>query len=200
MICPECGERYNFYEPRCPWCETPNLNHDKQQKADEAEGSAPETAVEAAAETAADNVEEEEECLTYKSRKKNESAIQIVLRYMGALVLAIIGVSCLLSSVDGAFVAAAVFLTMAAIFFIDAFYSLDVVREVKWYDDHFVLCTCYEKASFPFATAKPYKVHSFKVFIFSHSVFIFRKNNRKFYIDESDFPELAEAMKRLYCP
>ena len=200
MICPECGERYNYYEPKCPWCGAAKPNQAKPQKADEVEDGAPETAVETAAETAADNAEEEDECLTYKSRKKNESAIQIVLRYVGALILAIVGVSCLFSSVDGVFVAAAVFLAMAAILFIDAFHSLDVVREVKWYDDHFVLCTCYEMASFPFATAKPYKVHSFKVFIFSHSVFIFRKNNRKFYIDESDFPELAEAMKRLYCP
>lgn len=25
MICPKCGEKFNYYEPCCPWCRAPKV-------------------------------------------------------------------------------------------------------------------------------------------------------------------------------
>lgn len=192
MICPECGERYNFYEPQCPWCGAAKPVPEKKL---------PDGKSRQQLEDKPAAVEDEEEYLTYKSRKKKYySPFEIVARYVGGILCTIIGVSLLFSMLEeSTYVAGVIFLVVAVGFFWDAFHSLDVVREIKWYKDRFVLCTCYEEEAFYFDKAKPYKIDTYLYLnLFPRKVFIFRKKQKKFYIYETEFPELGEAMKRLY--
>ena len=119
---------------------------------------------------------------------------------MGGILCTIIGVSLLFSMLEeSTYMVGVIFLVVAVVFFWDAFHSLDVVREIKWYKDRFVLCTCYEEEAFYFDKAKPYKIDTYLYLnLFPRKVFIFRKKQKKFYIYETEFPELGEAMKRLY--
>ena len=56
-----------------------------------------------------------------------------------------------------------------------------------------------EEEAFYFDKAKPYKIDTYLYLnLFPRKVFIFRKKQKKFYIYETEFPELGEAMKRLY--
>ena len=32
MFCPNCGEQYNYYEPRCPWCGAPKPHKESSNK------------------------------------------------------------------------------------------------------------------------------------------------------------------------
>ena len=32
MFCPNCGEHYNYYEPRCPWCGAPKPHKESSNK------------------------------------------------------------------------------------------------------------------------------------------------------------------------
>ena len=68
MICPECGERYNFYEPRCPWCGAPKPNPEK--KPDEELSAAK-----------IEQAEEKETFFVYKTQRKHDGKFKIVCNY-----------------------------------------------------------------------------------------------------------------------
>lgn len=182
MFCPKCGENYNFDEPQCPWCGALKPIAEKNPEKD---NHSSESA--------------EEECLTYKSRKEYYNAFQMVLRYLCSFISGNFGAFCVCASDNGMRLLGVFFVVIAVALFINVHPSVNAVREIKWYKNRFVLCTCHEKGTFFFATAEPYKVKTSRFHSFGRSMFIFRERNRNFCIYESDFPELAEAMKRLYC-
>ena len=34
MVCPKCGEKYDYYEPCCPWCGTPKTSDEPKPVGD----------------------------------------------------------------------------------------------------------------------------------------------------------------------
>jgi len=180
MFCPECGEKFNYDEPKCPWCGALKPVSEKKQ-----DNSSSESA--------------EEKCLTYKSRKEYYNAYQMVLRYLSSFVCAMLVAFCAGAQDNGVRMLSIFFFVGAVVIFIDVHRSLNVVREIKWYENRFELSTCHEKGTFFFNTATPYKVRTLKFRSVRRYMFVFQERNRNFCIDELDFPELAEAMKRLYC-
>lgn len=34
MICPKCGEKFNYYEPCCPWCRAPKAVDEQKPAGD----------------------------------------------------------------------------------------------------------------------------------------------------------------------
>ena len=80
MFCPNCGEHYNFSEPRCPWCGAPKPHKESSNEKDE-------------------TVEiEEKEKIPLKTRLYSK-------RYVAALILFIIGITCLTVITRNAFIA-----------------------------------------------------------------------------------------------
>ena len=76
MFCPNCGEQYNYFEPRCPWCGAPKPHKEVSSK---------------------EPVEIEEK-LPFKTRLYSK-------RYVAALILFIIGITCLTVITRDAFIA-----------------------------------------------------------------------------------------------
>lgn len=76
MFCPNCGEQYNYYEPRCPWCGAPKPHKEVSSK---------------------EPVEIEEK-LPLKTRLYSK-------RHVAALILFIIGITCLTIITRNAFIA-----------------------------------------------------------------------------------------------
>lgn len=77
MFCPECGEAYNFTEPRCPWCGAPKPHKESSNEKE-------------------DFVEEEK--IPLKTRLYSK-------RYVAVLILFIIGIICLTVITRNAFIA-----------------------------------------------------------------------------------------------
>lgn len=73
MICPECGERYNYYEPQCPWCGAAKpVEKEKSDEGAEPSGSQIE------------NAPEKEVFFTYKARKRHGGKILLLFSLMPA--------------------------------------------------------------------------------------------------------------------
>jgi hypothetical protein len=83
MFCPNCGEHYNFSEPRCPWCGA-SKPQPKPHKESSNEKDEP--------------VEIDEKKLPLKTRLYSK-------RYVAALILFIIGITCLTVITRDAFIA-----------------------------------------------------------------------------------------------
>ena len=80
MFCPNCGEHYNFSEPRCPWCGAPKPHKESSNEKDE-------------------TVEiEVKEKIPLKTRLYSK-------RYVAALILFIIGITSLTVMARNAFIA-----------------------------------------------------------------------------------------------
>ena len=80
MFCPNCGEQYNYYEPRCPWCGASKPHKESSNEKDEP-------------------VEiEEKEKIPLNTRQYSK-------RYVAALILFIIGITCLTVIARNAFIA-----------------------------------------------------------------------------------------------
>ena len=77
MFCPECGEAYNFTEPRCPWCGAPKPHKESSNEKE-------------------DIVEEEK--IPFKTRLYSK-------RYVAVLILFIIGIICVTVIARDAFIA-----------------------------------------------------------------------------------------------
>lgn len=84
MFCPSCGEHYNFSEPRCPWCGVPK----PQPKPHKESSNEKDELVEI----------EEKEKIPLKTRLYSK-------RYVAALILFIIGITCLTVITRDAFIA-----------------------------------------------------------------------------------------------
>lgn len=189
MICPECGERYNFYEPRCPWCGA--AKPVEKEKPDEGEKS-PGYQVEKAP--------EKEVLLSYKCQKEYKGKFRIVSNYISFAVcllvfFVIMGVIAVEPvGIKGWFFLFCFFIGCVALF-VDPFYSARVVREIKCCKDEFVLCACFEKTNLPFDQMDLWKK---RYNILGRRILVFYKNEGIFFIDERDFPEVVEMMDKLY--
>ncbi|WP_173366207.1 hypothetical protein [uncultured Fibrobacter sp.] len=186
MICPECGERYNFYEPQCPWCGAAKPVSEKKL---------PEAVEES------EKVEEKEVFFTYKARKRHGGKVLMVGKYCIALFLFMVFV-CMLGQLFkepitkylllGTFIPLAV----SVVFFFDAGYSIKVVREIKCRKDDFVLYRLNDEAVLPFGKTDIQK-KKYRSGLVSH-LYVFVIDKEIFYVDEDDFPEVAETMDKLY--
>ena len=180
MFCPECGEIYDSIKPCCPWCGAPKPKQAPKK---------PHRPVYAEAKTK--STENETKYITYTSRQKRNTAFETATHYIFSLFLFLVGVICITYSWIGI-----IPLSIAAIIFLDIFYSSKLVCEVKWYENKFVLCTSHDETSFFFDRAKPYKFGSY---FFGKTAFVFRKRKQKFYIYEHEFPEVVKKLKEIYC-
>ena len=191
MICPECGERYNYYEPQCPWCGAAKPAPEKEL---------PE-AVEESAAAEPEKVEEKEVFFTYKARKRHGGKVLMVGKYCIALFLFMVFV-CMLGQLFrepitkylllGTFIPLAV----SVVFFFDAGYSIKAVREIKCRKDDFVLYRLNDEAVLPFGKTDILKKR-YRTGLFRH-MYVFVIEKEIFFVDEHDFPEVAETMDKLY--
>ena len=82
MICPECGERYNYYEPQCPWCGAAKpVEKEKPDEGAEPSGSQIE------------NAPEKEVFFTYNSKRKHAGKLKIIFRHIVAIICILISIS-----------------------------------------------------------------------------------------------------------
>ena len=190
MICPECGERYNYYEPQCPWCGAAKpVEKEKPDEGAEPSGSQIE------------NAPEKEVFFTYKARKRHGGKVLMVGKYCIALFLFMVFV-CMLGQLFrepitkylllGTFIPLAV----SVVFFFDAGYSIKAVREIKCRKDDFVLCRLNDEAVLPFGKTDILKKR-YRTGLFRH-MYVFVIDKEIFYVDEDEFPEVAETMDKLY--
>ena len=184
MICPECGERYNYYEPKCPWC-----------------GAARPVCEKTDVEVNAKAVEEKEAFFTYRARKNHDGKLLIICKCFIALVtlitfFCIFGMLFTEPITKGLLVSVFIFLGVSAVFFIDAYYSMKVVRTIKCHEDEFVLSNIYDEAVLPFGKTDIKKA---RIRIdFRNHLLVFVIDGETFYVDERDFPEVVETMNGLY--
>lgn len=190
MICPECGERYNYYEPQCPWCGAAKpVEKEKPDEGAEPSGSQIE------------NAPEKEVFLTYNARRNHDGKLLIIFKSLIALVCLIIffcvfGLLFKEPITKRLLVSVFIFLVVSAIFFIDVYYSMKVVRTVKCHGDEFVLCNIYDEAVLPFGRTD-IKKGRVRMDLRNH-LLVFVINGETFYVDERDFPEVVQTMDRLY--
>ena len=194
MICPECGERYNYYEPQCPWC---GAAKPVEEKAD-AEGNLPEAPGLNGTRT---EVEEKEIFLTYDACRYHDGKVLIIFKSLIALVSLIVffcvfGVLFKEPITKRLLLSVFIFLVVSAIFFVDVYYSMKVVRRVKCHEDEFVLSNIYDEAVLPFGKTDVKKAR-IKMDFFNY-LLIFVIDGETFYIDERDFPEVVKTMNKLY--
>lgn len=189
MICPECGERYNYYEPQCPWCGAVKPVPEKEL---------PE-AVEESAAAEPEKVEEKEVFFTYNSKRKHAGKLKIIFRHIVAIICILISISfgfIIWDAFDSRGVTLSVsFFVGAVMIFWDAFYSANVVRKIECHKDEFVLYGCYDRVTLPFDKVDMQKR---RIRWAGRRVLVFRMNEGIFFVDEHDFPEVAETMDKLY--
>jgi ssDNA-binding Zn-finger/Zn-ribbon topoisomerase 1 len=190
MICPECGERYNYYEPQCPWCGAAKLV--EKEKSDE--GAEPSG-------SQIENAPEKEVFFTYKARKKRDGKILLVCKYCIALFVFMVFV-CMLGELFRQPITKNLLLTVfiplavSVVFFFDAGYSIKAVREIKCRKDDFVLYRLNDEAVLPFGKTDILKKR-YRTGLFRH-MYVFVIDKEIFFVDEHDFPEVAETMNKLY--
>ncbi len=190
MICPECGERYNYYEPQCPWCGAAKPV-EKEMPAEGAKHS----------DSQIENAPEKEVFFTYKARKRHGGKVLMVGKYCIALFLFMVFV-CMLGQLFrepitkylllGTFIP----LVASVVFFLDNSYTVNVVREIKCGKDEFVLYRLNDEAVLPFGKTDILKKR-FRTGLFRH-MYVFVIDKEIFFVDEHDFPEVAETMDKLY--
>ena len=189
MICPECGERYNYYEPQCPWCGAAKPVPEKKPAEEGPSGAQGGT------------VEEKEVFLTYNARKNHDGRLLIIFKSLIALVsliffFCVFGVLFKEPITKGLLVSVFIFLVVSAIFFIDVYYSMKVVRTIRCHEDEFVLSNIYDEAVLPFGKTD---IKKSRVRIdFRNHILVFVIGGETFYVDERDFPEVVKTMDRLY--
>ena len=188
MICPKCGERYNYYEPQCPWCGA--AKPVEKEKPDEgAEHS----------DSQIENAEEKEVFFTYNSKRKHAGKLKIIFRHIVAIICILISISfgfIIWDAFDSRGVTLSVsFFVGAVMIFWDAFYSANVVRKIECHKDEFVLYGCYDRVTLPFDKVDMQKR---RIRWAGRRVLVFRMNERIFFVDEYDFPEVVKTMDRLY--
>jgi len=178
MICPKCGEKFDYYESCCPWCGAPKPVEERNPAGD-----------------VSPSEEKEEDCVTFESPRKFGSAIFTSLCYIGALFMAILG-AIIFFAAEGKFSLVGLFFFFGAIsIIVDVFYSGNCVCEIKWYKDKFVICTRSDEFTFTFDKDELYKIENDA---FGGKIFVFCKDKQCFYVNERIFPEVVEAMKKVY--
>lgn len=188
MICSKCGERYNYYEPQCPWCGA--AKPVEKEKPDEgAEHS----------DSQIENAEEKEVFFTYNSKRKHAGKLKIIFRHIVAIICILISISfgfIIWDAFDSRGVTLSVsFFVGAVMIFWDAFYSANVVRKIECHKEEFVLYGCYDRVTLPFDKVDMQKR---RIRWAGRRVFVFRMNEGIFFVDEYDFPEVVETMDKLY--
>lgn len=188
MICPECGERYNYYEPQCPWCGA--AKPVEKEKPDEgAEHS----------DSQIENAPEKEVFFTYNSKRKHAGKLKVIFRHIVAIICILISISfgfIIWDAFDSRGVTLSVsFFVGAVMIFWDAFYSANVVRKIECHKDEFVLYGCYDRVTLPFDKVDMQKR---RIRWAGRRVLVFRMNEGIFFVDEYDFPEVVETMDKLY--
>lgn len=188
MICPECGERYNYYEPHCPWCGAAKPV-EKEKPDDGAEPSGSQI----------ENASEKEVFFTYNSKRKHAGKLKIIFRHIVAIICILISISfgfIIWDAFDSRGVTLSVsFFVGAVMIFWDAFYSANVVRKIECHKDEFVLYGCYDRVTLPFDKVDMQKR---RIRWAGRRVLVFRINEGIFFVDEYDFPEVVKTMDRLY--
>ena len=187
MICPECGERYNYYEPQCPWCGAAKPVPEKKPAEEGPSGAQVGT------------VEEKEVFFTYNSKRKHAGKLKIIFRHIVAIICILISISfgfIIWDAFDSRGVTLSVsFFVGAVMIFWDAFYSANVVRKIECHKDEFVLYGCYDRVTLPFDKVDMQKR---RIRWAGRRVLVFRMNEGIFFVDERDFPEVVKTMDRLY--
>ena len=188
MICPKCGERYNYYEPQCPWCGAAKpVEKEKPDEGAEPSGSQIE------------NAPEKEVFFTYNSKRKHAGKLKIIFRHIAAIICVLISISfgfIIWDAFDSRGVTLSVsFFVGAVMIFWDAFYSANVVRKIECHKDEFVLYGCYDRVTLPFDKVDMQKR---RIRWAGRRVLVFRMNEGIFFVDEYDFPEVVETMDKLY--
>ena len=87
-------------------------------------------------------------------------------------------------------------LAVSVVFFFDAGYSIKAVREIKCRKDDFVLYRLNDEAVLPFGKTDILKKR-YRTGLFRH-MYVFVIDKEFFYVDEDEFPEVAETMDKLY--
>ena len=184
MICPKCGEKYDYYEPCCPWCGAPKPIEESKTVGNVSPMD--------------ESQENEDECVTFESKREHDGAFEIARQHVCSILSLCFG--CLLFRIDDMFglFFSLFFLIGAPFIFLYARYSAKIVHKVKCYKDRFVLCTCYDELAFSFdKVSRPEMKNS--VFEGCNTIVFQNSQYRKtFIVCERDFPEVAVAMKKFY--
>ncbi len=118
------------------------------------------------------------------------------LSYVAAVLLAILGMF-IFFAVDGkASLLGILFLFVPFSVYYDLSDSKNCVCEIKWYKDKFVICTRSDEFTFTFDKDELYKIENDA---FGGKIFVFRKDKQCFYVNERIFPEVVDAMQKIYC-
>lgn len=184
MICPKCGEPYEDDMPRCLWCGAPK----PVAKQNSADSALPQVKTEP--------MENKEEYVSYVSPRNVGFSIFVFLSYVAAVLLAILGMF-IFFAVDGkASLLGILFLFVPFSVYYDLSDSKNCVCEIKWYKDKFVICTRSDEFTFTFDKDELYKIENDA---FGGKIFVFRKDKQCFYVNERIFPEVVDAMQKIYC-
>lgn len=191
MHCSRCGDLYLVEKPRCPWCDAPNPLYKKRS----AKLDLPESAFKKI-------VNEKKGYTTYKPLRLHVSGLDMEFRisFLAICILALfVWWMVLLFTLEEIFGKISIFLLLLVfiLLLLDACYkSSRQVHRILWYKDKFALWTYYRKKIFSFDRSELYKIKSAG---FGRKKFVFRKHGAIYVVDERDYPEVAEKMKKLYC-
>ena len=184
MICPKCGEKFDYYEPCCPWCGASKPVEEQKPAGDDSPKE--------------ESQEKEDECITFESKREHDGRFEIVRRYVYSFFSLCAGLFLFRTDDMYFLVASLLFLIGAPYLFFYTLHSIKIVRKVKCYKDRFVLFSCFDERAFSFDKANRPEM-KFSVFEGGYTI-VFRNSQYRetFIVCERDFPEVVEAMKKVY--
>ena len=184
MICPKCGEKFDYYEPCCPWYGASKPVEEQKPAGDDSPKE--------------EYQEKEDECITFESKREHDGRFEIVRRYVYSFFSLCAGLFLFRTDDMFCLVLSLFFVIGAPFIFLNARFSAKVVHKVKCYKDRFVLCTCYDEMAFSFDKANRPEM---KISVFDgYNTIVFQNSQyrKTFIVCERDFPEVVVAMKRVY--
>lgn len=184
MICPKCGEKFDYYEPSCPWCGASKPVEDQKPAGDDSPKE--------------ESQEKEDECITFESKREHDGRFEIVRQHVCSILSLCLGLFLFRTDDMYFLVASLLFLIGAPYLFFDTLHSIKIVRKVKCYKDRFVLCSCFDERAFSFDKANRPEM---KLSVFEGGYTIIFRNSqyrKTFIVCERDFPEVVKAMKNVY--
>ena len=184
MVCPKCGEKFDYYEPSCPWCGAPKPVEEQKPAGNVS--------------LMEESSEKEDECVTFESKRDHDGAFEIARQHVCSILSLCLGL--FLFRTDDLFclVLSLFFVIGAPFIFLNARFSAKVVHKVICYKDRFVLCSCFDERAFSFDKAnRPEKKFSV---LGGGNTMVFRNSQYRetFIVCEFDFPEVVDAMKKVY--
>ena len=184
MVCPKCGEKFDYYEPCCPWCGA-------SKPVEEPKSAGNVSPME-------ESSEKEDECVTFESKRDHDGAFEIARQHVCSILSLCLGLFLFRTDDMFCLVLSLFFVIGTPFIFLNARFSAKVVHKVKCYKDRFVLCTCYDEMAFSFDKANRPEM---KISVFDgYNTIVFQNSQyrKTFIVCERDFPEVVVAMKRVY--